>query len=63
MILGAVAAGANPAHFGGNGKSNDLVARLEATEKLTGSSVGAFGTAPLLNSVLYQALSLSRWWL
>jgi hypothetical protein len=50
VTLAAVAAGADPLQFGGKAKSNDLVARLEATEQMTGSSAGAFGTDPNLNA-------------
>ena len=36
MILAAVAAGANPAHFGGEASSNDLVARLRGNRAVEG---------------------------
>ena len=57
VILAAVAAGANPDRFGGSSKSNNLVARLEATEHLTGASAGAFGSGSSANA-FFQALSL-----
>ena len=57
MILAAVAAGANPAHFGGTAKADNLVARLEATEQDSGAYAGAFGKPPAL-SAFGQALSL-----
>ncbi len=50
VMLAAIAAGADPLHFGGTAKSNDLLARLEATEQMTGSSAGGFGTGPNLNA-------------
>jgi hypothetical protein len=43
VTLAAIAAGVNPAHFGGNARSNDLLARLEATEQLHGPSTAVFG--------------------
>ena len=57
LILAAVAAGADPYHFGGKTHANDLVARLQATEQVTGSSVGAFGSAPDVNA-FDQSLAL-----
>jgi len=57
VILAAVAAGADPVHFGGQAKSDDLVARLENTEQLRGSSAGAFGTGTSLNA-FYESLAL-----
>ena len=57
VILAAVAAGANPVHFGGQAKSDDLVARLEKTEQLSGPSAGAFGTGTSLNA-FYESLAL-----
>lgn len=57
VILAAVAAGADPAHFGGRGKSNNLVARLAATEKLTGAGAGSFGSQVNLNAY-NQSLAL-----
>jgi len=57
VILAAVAAGANPSKFGGSAATDNLVARLEATEQMTGISAGSFGTAPSANA-FYQALAL-----
>lgn len=57
VTLAAVAAGANPARFGGTTKTYNLVARLEATEQLTGSQAGAFGTETNLNA-FSEALAL-----
>ena len=50
LILAAVAAGVDPAHFGGNSHANNLVARLLATEETTGASAGAFGVGPDVDS-------------
>ena len=44
VILAAVATGVDPLHFGGRTKSDNLVARLEKTEKLSGSASGSFGS-------------------
>ena len=41
VILAAVAAGSNPTQFGGRAKSDNLVARLEATQQTTGALAGA----------------------
>lgn len=42
-ILVATASGLNPRAFGGAFPTNDLVARLEATQRTTGTSAGLFG--------------------
>ena len=57
LILATVAAGADPYHFGGKTHANDLVARLEATEQVTGASAGAFGIGPDVNA-FDQSLAL-----
>ena len=57
VILAAVAAGADPLHFGGRTKSDNLVARLEKTEKLSGSAAGSFGAGVDLNA-FNQSLAL-----
>ena len=57
LILAAVAAGVNPDTFGGTAKANDLVARLEESEQMTGASAGAFGTGASLGEY-NEALSL-----
>ncbi|MFZ2057787.1 MAG: hypothetical protein WAV54_10335 [Acidimicrobiales bacterium] len=57
VILAAVAAGANPARFGGQANSDDLVARLQATEQLHGASAGVFGTTVAVNA-FSQSLAL-----
>jgi len=57
LILAAVAAGASPTRFGGTSPSNNLVARLLATERLTGKSAGVFG-APKSANAFSQALAL-----
>ena len=43
--------------FGGRAKSDNLVARLEATQQTTGALAGAFGTGPAVNA-FFQSLSL-----
>ena len=57
VILAAVAGGANPTQFGGRKKSDNLVARLEATQQKSGATAGAFGTAPAIDA-FFQSLSL-----
>ena len=57
VILGAVAAGADPLHFGGRAESDNLVARLEKTEKLSGRAAGSFGSGVNLNA-FNQSLAL-----
>ena len=57
VILAAVAAGANPAHFGGRANSDDLVARLQAIEQLHGASAGVFGATKTANA-FSQSLAL-----
>ena len=57
VTLAAVAAGADPAHFGGQASSNDLVARLRATEHLNGVSAGVFGATRSANA-FSQSLAL-----
>ncbi len=50
VVLSAVAAGADPARFGHEASSNDLVARLEAIEQLKGASAGVFGATSSANA-------------
>jgi len=57
VILAAVAGGANPSHFGGQANSDDLVARLQATEQLHGASAGVFGATKAENA-FNQSLAL-----
>jgi hypothetical protein len=57
LTLAAVAAGANPTRFGGTSKSNDLVTRLLATERLRGTSAGVFGS-PTSSTAYIQSLAL-----
>ena len=57
VILAAVAGGANPSHFGGQANSDDLVARLQATEQLHGASAGVFGATKAENA-FSQSLAL-----
>ena len=57
VVLAAVAADADPARFGGEASSNDLVARLQATEQLKGASAGVFGATSSANA-FSQSLAL-----
>ena len=57
VILAAVAAGADPVHFGGQTGSNNLVARLRVIEHLGGASAGVFGAATSANA-FSQSLAL-----
>jgi len=57
VILAAVAAGANPASFGGETSANDLVARLRATEHLDSPAAGIFGAKSSANA-FSQSLAL-----
>lgn len=57
VMLAAVAAGADPAHFGGRATSNDLVARLRAIERLDGAAAGVFGPTSSVNA-FGQSLAL-----
>jgi hypothetical protein len=57
VTLAAVAADADPAHFGGRAGANDLVKRLEATEHLVGRDAGVFGAKKSANA-FNQALAL-----
>jgi hypothetical protein len=57
VSLAAVAAGANPHQFGGRARSDNLVARLLATEQKTGAAAGAFGSGSAINA-FYQSLAL-----
>jgi hypothetical protein len=60
FILAAVAAGSDPRHFGGTGKANDLVARLLATGRTTGSDAGLFGSAdPTFDGAFRQGVALA----
>jgi hypothetical protein len=59
-VLAAVSAGADPYHFGGHAASNDLVDRLLATERGTGTDRGLFGSAdPTFDGAFRQGLALA----
>jgi hypothetical protein len=59
-VLAAVSAGADPYHFGGHAASNDLVDRLLATERGTGTDRGLFGSAdPTFDGTFRQGLALA----
>ncbi len=59
-ILAAVAAGQDPAHFGGTGPANDLVSRLIATQRTTGPDAGLFGVQdPGFDGTFRQGLALT----
>jgi hypothetical protein len=58
-ILAAVAAGDDPVHFGGSGPTNDLVARLLATQRASGPDAGLFGVQdPSFDGSFRQGLAL-----
>ena len=55
-----MSAGADPYHFGGHAASNDLVDRLLATERGTGTDRGLFGSAdPSFDGTFRQGLALA----
>jgi hypothetical protein len=59
-VMAAVAAGEDPAHFGGTGAANDLVARLLATQRTTGPDAGLFGVQdPSFDGAFRQGLALA----
>lgn len=59
-ILAATAAGADPYQFGGTAPANDLVARLLATQRSSGSDAGLFGTQdPTFDGAFRQGLALA----
>jgi hypothetical protein len=60
VILAAVATGTDPTRFGGTSASNDLVARLLATETTSGADKGLFGSpnAPTYSSAFTQGLAV-----
>lgn len=61
LILAAVAAGKNPRRFGGDKPSNNLVARLLATQIKSGADKGLFGSpgGPTYSSAYTQGLALT----
>jgi hypothetical protein len=59
-ILAAASAGADPHHFGGSGASNDLVARLIATQRTSGSDTGLFGAQdPSFDGAFREGVALA----
>ncbi len=59
-ILAAVSAGENPFRFGGTAATNNLVARLLATVRSTGTDAGLFGTAdPTFDGAFRQGVALA----
>ncbi len=60
LVLAATAAGEDPRAFGGTAPENDLVTRLEATIRTTGSDAGLFGAqAPTFDGAFRQGLALA----
>jgi hypothetical protein len=60
FILAAVAAGADPRHFGGSAPANNLVARLVATQRTRGSDAGLFGVQdPSFDGAFREGLGLA----
>ncbi len=58
-ILAAVSAGQDPRAFGGSAAQNDLVARLLATARTTGSDRGLFGASdPTFDGAFRQGVAL-----
>lgn len=59
-ILAAVADNQDPRHFGGTAPLNNLVARLLATARTTGTDIGLFGTQdPTYDGAFRQGLALA----
>jgi hypothetical protein len=60
FILAAHASGVDPRHFGGTASANNLVARLIATSRTTGSDIGLFGSQdPTFDGAFRQGLALA----
>lgn len=60
FILAAHAQGVNPEAFGGSAPQNDLVARLLATQRTSGSDAGLFGAQdPTYDGAFRQGLALT----
>jgi hypothetical protein len=60
VILAAQALGVDPTRFGGKKPANNLIARLEATQRATGSDAGLFGSSdPSFDGAFRQGLSLA----
>ncbi|HXQ44667.1 MAG TPA: prenyltransferase/squalene oxidase repeat-containing protein [Acidimicrobiales bacterium] len=59
VILAAQAMGVRPTKFGGKAKANNLIVRLEATQRTTGPDAGLFGSSdPTYDGAFRQGLSL-----
>jgi hypothetical protein len=59
VILAAQAMGVDPTAFGGHKAANNLVARLEATQRTSGSDTGLFGASdPSFDGAFRQGLAL-----
>ncbi|MFL6101512.1 MAG: hypothetical protein ACJ71T_16320 [Actinomycetales bacterium] len=59
-ILAAVSAGEDPRHFGGSQAKNNLVGRLLATARTSGSDAGLFGTSdPTFDGAFRQGAALA----
>ncbi|HEY7946414.1 MAG TPA: prenyltransferase/squalene oxidase repeat-containing protein [Acidimicrobiales bacterium] len=59
VILAAQAMGVDPTAFGGHKAANNLVARLEATQRTSGSDAGLFGASdPSFDGAFRQGLAL-----
>jgi hypothetical protein len=60
ITMAAVASGQNPRRFGGQQPANDLVARLLATIRVSGSDAGLFGSAdPTFDGAFRQGVALA----
>jgi hypothetical protein len=59
VILAAQSMGVDPTRFGGSAPADNLVARLEATQRTTGSDTGLFGASdPTYDGAFRQGLAL-----
>jgi hypothetical protein len=60
FVMASVANAQDPRHFGGTAAANDLVARLLATQRTTGTDTGLFGAqAPTYDGAFRQGLALT----
>jgi hypothetical protein len=59
LVMIAVVAGEDPTKFGGTAAANDLVARLLATKRATGTDAGLFGSQdPSFDGAFRQSLAI-----
>ncbi len=59
VVLAAQAMGIRPTKFGGKAKANNLVVRLEKTQRTTGPDTGLFGSSdPTFDGAFRQGLAL-----